>query len=57
MAPTTDTQVLRAKYIGKEETFTKEHLKAVTVEIDTTLKEGEIIVRNLQLSLDPCTSC
>ncbi|KAG0054182.1 hypothetical protein BGZ83_011792 [Gryganskiella cystojenkinii] len=55
MTSTTNTQILRAKYIGHDEIFKKEHLKIASVKTDTTLNEGEILVRNLQLSLDPYT--
>jgi len=54
MAPSTNTRILRAKHLTKAEVFTKDHLKTVQVEFDSTLNEGEILVRNLYLSLDPC---
>ncbi|GJJ69425.1 hypothetical protein EMPS_01771 [Entomortierella parvispora] len=55
MAPSTNTRVLRAKHIAKDEAFSKDDLKIVHVEFDATLNEGEILVRNLYLSLDPYT--
>lgn len=54
MTPSTNTRILRAKYIAKDEAFAKDHLKTVHVEFDSSLNEGEILVRNLYLSLDPC---
>ncbi|KAF8936628.1 NADP-dependent oxidoreductase [Dissophora ornata] len=55
MAPITNTRVTRAKLISKEESFTSSNFKIETVELDVQLKDGEVLVRNLYLPLDPYT--
>ncbi|KAG0250600.1 hypothetical protein BG011_008215 [Mortierella polycephala] len=53
MAPINNTRVVRAKYIAKGDSFTNENFKTETVPVDTNLNDGEILLRNLYLGLDP----
>ncbi|KAF9937250.1 hypothetical protein BGZ65_001637 [Modicella reniformis] len=53
MARISNTRIIRAKGVGKGEDFSEENFKTETVEFDSTLKDGEILVRNLYISLDP----
>ncbi|KAF9348970.1 hypothetical protein BGX26_012679 [Mortierella sp. AD094] len=54
MAPILNTRVLKAKLTNGEESLDLSHFRTETVELDTaTLLEGEILVRNLYLGLDP----
>ncbi|KAG0085790.1 hypothetical protein BGZ93_010473 [Podila epicladia] len=52
MAPINNTRILRAKY-ATDHVLTVDNFKQDTIELDTTLKAGEILVRTLYLSLDP----
>lgn len=54
MTRISNTRIIRAKAVGQGEDFSEENFKIETVELDTTLNDGEILVRNLYISLDPC---
>ncbi|KAF8947681.1 hypothetical protein BGZ46_005503, partial [Entomortierella lignicola] len=54
MAPiTTTTRVVRAKYLAPGENFSLGHFKTETVKVDTQLNEGDVLIRNIYLALDP----
>ncbi|KAG0306156.1 hypothetical protein BGZ98_002864 [Dissophora globulifera] len=53
MTVISNARVVRAKYVPKGEAFSNENFKTETVELDTQLNDGEILIRNLYLSLDP----
>ncbi|KAF9168906.1 hypothetical protein BGX21_001165 [Mortierella sp. AD011] len=53
MAPITNTRVVRAQHLAHGEDFSAANFGTDTVELDTQLKEGDILVRNLYAGLDP----
>lgn len=56
MTRISNTRIIRAKVVGQGEDFSEENFKIETTELDATLNDGEILVRNLYISLDPCKS-
>ncbi|GJJ69511.1 hypothetical protein EMPS_01857 [Entomortierella parvispora] len=54
MAPNTkNTHIVRASHLAKGQTFDVSLFKSENVEIDSTLNEGEVLIRSLYLALDP----
>ncbi|KAK3820237.1 MAG: hypothetical protein J3Q66DRAFT_368243 [Benniella sp.] len=53
MTRISNTRIIRAKVVGQGEDFSEENFKIETTELDATLNDGEILVRNLYISLDP----
>ncbi|KAF9349313.1 hypothetical protein BGX26_012369 [Mortierella sp. AD094] len=47
-----NAKILRTKYVTKGETISETNFRAETTVVDTNLNYGEILVRNLYLSLD-----
>lgn len=56
MTRISNTRIIRAKAVGQGEDFSEENFRTETVELDVTLNDGEILLRNLYISLDPCKS-
>jgi NADPH-dependent curcumin reductase CurA len=54
MTRISNTRIIRAKAVDQGEDFSEENFKIETTELDATLNDGEILVRNLYISLDPC---
>ncbi|KAF9900632.1 hypothetical protein BX616_002544 [Lobosporangium transversale] len=54
MPPITNTRIVRIKLIPARGKFTTDLVKTETVELDIQLNDGEILIRNLYLALDPC---
>ncbi|KAF9291325.1 hypothetical protein BGZ68_004413 [Mortierella alpina] len=55
MAPSTNTRIVRAKYVARGDSFTHENFRTETVPLDHNLKEGDVLIRNIYLALDPYT--
>ncbi|KAF9422661.1 hypothetical protein BGZ76_003747, partial [Entomortierella beljakovae] len=55
MTVNTNTRIVRAKFIAPGETLSTANFKTETVKVDTNLNEGEILIRNIYLALDPYT--
>ncbi|KAF9431568.1 hypothetical protein BGZ76_000135 [Entomortierella beljakovae] len=56
MAPLTNTRILKSRYTTDDESLDVTHFRTKTVELDVKLLDGEILVRNLYLGLDPYIS-
>ncbi|KAF9946138.1 hypothetical protein BGZ70_003387, partial [Mortierella alpina] len=55
MAPSTNTRIVRAKYVARGDSFTHENFRTETVPLDHNLKQGDVLIRNIYLALDPFT--
>ncbi|KAG0207192.1 hypothetical protein BGX28_001530, partial [Mortierella sp. GBA30] len=55
MAPITNTRVVVAKHVETGESFALDNVRTETVELNTSLDEGDILIRNIYLGLDPYT--
>ncbi|KAF9082720.1 hypothetical protein BGX27_004412, partial [Mortierella sp. AM989] len=53
MAPITNTRVVRVQHVAQDESFSAANVKTETVQLDTKLNDGEVLIRNLYLALDP----
>ncbi|KAF9345065.1 hypothetical protein BGX26_003582 [Mortierella sp. AD094] len=55
MAPISNTRVVRAQYVAQGEKFTAANAKTETIQLDTQLNDGDVLIRNIYLGLDPYT--
>ncbi|KAF9343983.1 hypothetical protein BGX26_004950 [Mortierella sp. AD094] len=53
MAPITNTRIVRAQYTSLGERFTTANVKTETIQLDTQLNDGEVLIRNLYIAIDP----
>ncbi|KAF9385026.1 hypothetical protein BGX21_001166 [Mortierella sp. AD011] len=53
MASISNTRVVRTQFVARDEKITAAHVKTETVQINTQLNDGEVLIRNLYLGLDP----
>ncbi|KAF9206020.1 hypothetical protein BGZ49_003165 [Haplosporangium sp. Z 27] len=53
MAPISNTRVIRAQHIPHGGKFSTENVKVETIEITPELKDGDILIRNIYIALDP----
>jgi len=49
-----NNRIVRTNYLAKGQAFNTSLFKADTVEIDSTLNEGDVLIRTLYLAHDPC---
>ncbi|KAF9562306.1 hypothetical protein EC968_005335 [Mortierella alpina] len=55
MAPITNTRIVRAKYITRGHSFTHENFRTEIVPLEHDLKEGDVLIRNIYIALEPFT--
>jgi len=49
-----NNRIVRANYLNKGDAFNTNLFKADTVVLDSTLSEGDVLIRSLYLAHDPC---
>ncbi|KAF9345064.1 hypothetical protein BGX26_003581 [Mortierella sp. AD094] len=52
MAPNSNTRIVRAQYVAQGEKFTAANVKTETIQLDTQLNDGDVLIRNLYVGLD-----
>lgn len=55
MVTLSNTRIIRDQYIPRGGQFSPDFVKIETTNIGTELIEGEILIRNLYLAIEPCS--